>query len=179
MNLLKMLLVALTTMGVLGSVQAKSADQVPNPDTPTPADSGSYFVSGLSTPYSFADMVNLPAGAEQRLLTGDTISRVPGGTLAELSNVAGSTPTHPAGASNPGSLLGAISTLNGAMDDLSAVVVPDEFAASRSGTTGWQTGAGFLFSTTEIPEPADWVTLLCGLVVVAFMARRKSGPFAD
>jgi len=43
----------------------------------------------------------------------------------------------------------------------------------------WNTGAGFLFSTAEIPEPGDWMTLLCGVVVVAFIARRKSGLLAD
>ena len=180
MNLLRKLLVAVMALGVLGSVRAEIADQVPNPDTLAPTDSGSYFASGVPIPYSFADIVNLPGGAEHRLLTGDTFSRVPGRrTLADLSNVSDSTPTRRAGANATASLMGAVSTLNGAIDDLSAVVVPDDFSASRSGSAGWHTGAGFLFSTAEIPEPADWMTLLCGLVVVAFMARRKSGPFAD
>jgi len=176
MSFLKKLLVTVTAMGVLGSVQAEPADQAPNPDTPAPMDSGSYLVSGLSTPYSFADIVNLPAGAEHRLLTGGTFSR---GTLTELANVTGSTPMRPAGANAAVPLLVAMSTLNGAMDDLSAAVLQDESAASRSGNAGPHTGAGFLFSTAEIPEPADWMTLLCGLVVVAFIARRKSGSLAD
>lgn len=37
-----------------------------------------------------------------------------------------------------------------------------------------QPGSGYLVSAAAIPEPADWMLLLCGLVVVAFIARRKT-----
>lgn len=176
MNLLKKLLLVVTAMGVLGSVRAEMVAQVPNQDTSTPP---SYSAPGVSTSYSFADIANLPAGAEQRLLTltSDTPDRVSGRMSAEFSHVANS--STPTGANATGSLLGAFSTLNGAIDDLSAVVDPDDFSESRSGLAGWHAGAGFLFSIAEIPEPADWMTLLSGLVVVAFMARRKNRPFAD
>ena len=179
MHLLKNFLVAVMAIGVLGSARAETDAQVLNPYVPVPGDSGFYFAPGDPTPYSFADIVNLPHGAGPRLLTSDTDSRVPGATLAELSNVSDATPMRSAGTNVTGSLVGAILTLNDDMDDLSAAVVPDTVAAPRSGTAGWHTGAGFLFSTAEIPEPADWMTLLCGLLVVAFMARRKSGPLAD
>ena len=175
----KKLLVAVMAMGVLGSARAETDAQVLNPYAPVPSDSGFYFAPGDPTPYSFADIVNLPHGTGPRLLTSDTDSRVPGATLAKLSNVSDATPMRSAGTNVAGSLVGAILTLNDDMDDLSAVVVPDKVAAPRSGTAGWHTGAGFLFSTAEIPEPADWMTLLCGLVVVAFIARRKSGSLAD
>jgi hypothetical protein len=177
MRLPKNLLVAVMAMGVLGSARAEVVAQVLNPYAPVPSDSGFYFAPGDPTPYSFADIVNLPRGAGPRLLTSGTDSRVPGGTLAELSNVSDATPMRSAGANVAGSLLGAILTLNDDMDDLSAAVVPDKVA--RRSATDWHTGAGFLFSTAEIPEPADWMTLLCGLVVVAFIARRKSGSIAD
>ena len=177
MRLPKNLLVAVMAMGVLGSARAEVVAQVLNPYAPVPSDSGFYFAPGDPTPYSFADIVNLPHGAGPRLLTSGTDSRVPGGTLAELSNVSDATPMRSAGANVAGSLLGAILTLNDDMDDLSAAVVPDKVA--RRSATDWHTGAGFLFSTAEIPEPADWMTLLCGLVVVAFIARRKSGSLAD
>ena len=178
MYLPKKLLVAVMAIGVLGSARAETDAQVLNPYAPVPGDSGFYFAPGDPTPYSFADIVNLPHGAGPRLLTSDTDSRVPGGTLAELSNVSDATPMRSAGTNVAGSLVGAILTLNDDMDDLAAAVVPDRVAASRS-ATDWHTGAGFLFSTAEIPEPADWMTLLCGLVVVAFIARRKSGSPAD
>ena len=178
MYLPKKLLVAVMAIGVLGSARAETDAQVLNPYAPMPSDSGFYFAPGDPTPYSFADIVNLPHGAGPRLLTSGTYSRAPGGTLAELSNVSDATPMRSAGTNVAGSLLGAILTLNDDMDDLSAAVIPDKVAAPRS-ETGWHTGAGFLFSTAEIPEPADWMTLLCGLVVVAFIARRKSGSLAD
>ena len=177
MRLPKNLLVAVMAMGVLGSARAEVVAQVLNPYAPVPSDSGFYFAPGDPTPYSFADIVNLPRGAGPRLLTSGTDSRVPGGTLAELSNVSDATPMRSAGANVAGSLLGAILTLNDDINDLSAAVVPDKVA--RRSATDWHTGAGFLFSTAEIPEPADWMTLLCGLVVVAFIARRKSGSLAD
>ena len=177
MRLPKNLLVAVMAMGVLGSARAETDAQVLNPYAPVPSDSGFYFAPGDPTPYSFADIVNLPRGAGPRLLTSGTDSRVPGGTLAELSNVSDATPMRSAGTNVAGSLVGAILTLNDDMDDLSAAVVPDKVA--RRSATDWHTGAGFLFSTAEIPEPADWMTLLCGLVVVAFIARRKSGSLAD
>jgi hypothetical protein len=177
MRLPKNLLVAVMAMGVLGSARAEVVAQVLNPYALVPSDSGFYFAPGDPTPYSFADIVNLPRGAGPRLLTSGTDSRVPGGTLAELSNVSDATPMRSAGANVAGSLLGAILTLNDDINDLSAAVVPDKVA--RRSATDWHTGAGFLFSTAEIPEPADWMTLLCGLVVVAFIARRKSGSVAD
>ena len=179
MYLLKNLLVAVMAMGILGSARAETDVHVLNPYAPAPSDSGFYFAPGDPTPYSFADIVNLPHEAGPRLLTSGTYSRAPGGTLAALSNVSDATPMRSAGTNVAGSLVGAILTLNDDMDDLSAAVVPDKVAAPRSGTAGWHTGAGFLFSTAEIPEPADWMTLLCGLVVVAFIARRKSGSLAD
>jgi hypothetical protein len=68
MSLLKKLLVAVTAIGVLAAARAEMVAQVPNLHTPALTDSGSYFVSGDSNRYSFADIVNLPAGAEQRLV---------------------------------------------------------------------------------------------------------------
>lgn len=173
MNTLKKLLVALTAMGVLASVRAEIVAQVQNSPSPAPT---AYGADG-SIGYSFADIVNLPAGADNRL----TSAYVAGMTLANFSNVADSTSAQPedANANTTGSLLGAVSTLNGTVDDVSGVVDPDDLSKSQSGTSGWHTDAGFLFSIAEVPEPADWMTLLCGLVVVAFMARRKNGPFAD
>jgi hypothetical protein len=171
MDTLIKLLVAVTTMGVIGSALAEMAPQVSHPGAPAPAGALAYFESDVSIQYSFADIVNLPdAGTRPRMA----------GALrgAEALQVAGSKPAQPLGANAAGSLLGAFSRLNDDMDDLSAVVAPDEGAASHSATP-WNTDNGFLFSTAEIPEPGDWMTLLCGVVVVAFMARRKSGPLAD
>ena len=164
-------LLAVMAMGLLGAARAEMAPQVPTPGASAPADGGSYFKSGVSIQYSFADIVNLPDGGARL--------RVSGALSTEHLQVAGSRPAQqPLGANAPGSLLAAFSSLNDDMDDLSAVIVPDEVAAPQS-ATAWNSGSGFLFSTAEIPEPGDWMTLLCGVVVVAFMARRKSGLLAD
>lgn len=50
------------------------------------------------------------------------------------------------------------------------VIVPEDISATPS--------ARLLFPTDELPEPAGWVALLCGLAAMAFMARRKRDPFA-
>lgn len=168
MNILIKLLVAVTAMGLLGAARAEMVPQVPNPGAPAPAGARSHFESGVSNGYSFADIVNLPdAGAGPRV-----------SLRAEPLQVAGSKDPQPMGANAAGSLLAAFSSLNDDVDDLSAAVVPDKVAAPQSATV-WNTGGGFLFSTAEIPEPGDWMTLLCGVVVVAFMARRKSGLLAN
>ena len=172
MNLLKKLLVGVTAMGVLVIAQAGIVSQ--NSHSPAATDYGSDFTTAGSTGYSFADIVNLPAGADDGLLSPATSVHVAGMTLAGISNVADSTSAQSEDANaNTGSLP------NDAVDDVSGVVDPDDLSKSQSGTSAWHTDAGFLFSITEVPEPADWMTLLCGLVVVAFMARRKNGPFAD
>src|SRR6185503_12725292 len=114
----------------------------PNLGGPAPAEAGSYLKSGMSSQYSFAEIVNLPdAGARPRLT---------GGIVGEPLQAADSKPVQPVAANAAGSLLAAFSRLNDDVDDLSAVVVPDEVAAPQSATR-WNTGGGFLFSTAEIP----------------------------
>jgi hypothetical protein len=168
MNTLKKVLVTLTAMGVLASLHAEIVAQVKNPQSPV-------LTTGGSTGYSFADIVDLRAGADDRLLTLSTSTQVAGITLvADISSVDDSTSSQSEGANT--TVLDADSTLKHAVDDVSGVVDPDE--SSKSGAPDWHADAGFLFSISEVPEPADWMTLLCGFVIVAFMARRKNGPFA-
>ena len=171
MNILKKLLVAVTTMGLLALfVPVNIVAQVQNPHIAVLTDSASGFTTAGSVSHSFAG---------DRLLMDATSTQVAGMTLADITMVADSTSMQPDDADTAGSLPGAASTLNNAIDDVSGVVDPDDPSKSHSGTSGWHTDAGFLFSIAEVPEPADWMTLLCGLVVVAFMARRTNGPFAD
>ncbi len=182
MNTMRKLLVALTAMGVLASVPVEIVAQAQSPYIPAPKDSASVFTSDGSTVYSFADIANLRAVADNRLLTRVTSRHVAYVAQADVSNVvADSTAaqSEDAASDTAGSMLGAGSTPSGPIDDVSGVVDPDHVSKSQSGGSRWHTDAGFLFSITDVPEPNDWMTLLCGLVVVAFMARRKNGPFAD
>ena len=174
--MLKELLVAVAMMGVLGSVRAELATQIQNPVTPARAHSDSAVAPGESTGYSFADIVNLPARSARGLPPGDTVGRAPDALWAQLPNV---TDAPPARAQVTAALTDAVYVINGAVDDLSAAVVQKDYLASRPGNAALHTGAGFLFSTAEIPRPAGWITLLCSLVVMAFMARRKRSAFAS
>jgi len=171
-------LLAVTAMAAL-SVRAGVVDRIPAADTPAPTASTSQFPSAVSPSYSFGEIADLPEGAEYRMLTDDMAGPAPDGNLAKLSNVTYATPAPLAGRNATGSLLGDVSALNGAIDVLSAAVVPDDRSAFRSADAGSHAGARFLFSTADIPEPTDWMTLLCGLVVAAFIARRKRGSFAN
>ena len=112
----------------------------------------------------------------------DVLASVPVaiGAQADASHVvANSTATQSENANTVGSMPGAGSALNELVDDVSGVVDPDDVSKSQSGASSWRADTGFLFSITDVPEPADWMTLLCGFVVVAFMARRKTSVFAD
>jgi hypothetical protein len=172
-------LLAVTAMALLVPVRAGVVDRIPAADTPAPTASTSHFSSAVSPSYSFGEIADLPEGAEYRMLTGDMAGPATDRNLAKLSNVTYATPAPLAGGNATRSLLGDVSALNGAIDVLSAAVVPDDRSAFRSADAGSHAGARFLFSTADIPEPTAWMTLLCGLVVAAFIARRKRGPFAN
>jgi hypothetical protein len=179
MSTLKKLLVAAAAMSVLVIVRTEAADKVADPATAEPVESGSRFISGISTSHSFADIVNLPGGAEHLLTAVDTEGRGRAGTFAELSDGADTMPKRLARANSATSLLGEVTAMNGAFGDMSATVVAADLFPSRPGAAGAHTNAQFLFAAAEVPEPTEWMTLLCGVVVVAFMVRRKRGPFAD
>ncbi|HKA39960.1 MAG TPA: hypothetical protein VKD25_09325 [Burkholderiales bacterium] len=50
-------------------------------------------------------------------------------------------------------------------------------SARAAATTGGGTAPGT--GLPSMPEPADWMQLLCGLVVAGFIARRRTGLVAD
>ena len=179
MNTLKKLLMAAAALGALGLARAEAADEITDGAAAEASESSPRFTSGISTSYSFAEIVNLPDVGETLRPAGDATGRVRAGTFAELSNVAESMPKRLAGANANTSLLGELSAMNGAFGDLSALAVADELFASRTGASRSPADARFLFASANMPEPTAWMTLLCGVVVVAFMARRKRGSFAD
>jgi hypothetical protein len=61
---------------------------------------------------------------------------------------------------------------------LVAVLVSRDYSARVSGTAGGLLGGGFPILSSALPEPDGWTMLLCGLVVVGFMARRKTDLLA-
>jgi hypothetical protein len=169
MNPLAKILITAVGLGMLGMACADEKAEIARA-TQTPAPHSALLDSNL---YSFADIANLPAGAEHRLLTGDTFRAVPEMTVTELAGARGAMPAAQAGVHVAGSPAGSVLTLNGAGGDLPVGAGADDFSASGQRAVNPQAGANSLFSTAEIPEPASWMMLLCGLVVVGFMARRK------
>jgi hypothetical protein len=176
MNRLVKFLVIVAATGAVGMAGAEKPDRAKAAGTPAGADTR--FGPGISASYSFADIADLPAGAEHRLLSGDTLSRTPGGAWSELFHVNYPTPPRPAGASASGSLPGVASNPDGALEDSSAGDVRAAFS-SGAGAAGWNRERVFPFPIDEIPEPSGWMLLLCGLAFAGFMTRRKRGPFAD
>jgi len=168
--MLKKLLLLVVVTGTLGSAGAESAPQMQKLDTPARTESGSIFASGDWTRYSFADIVNLSLESERRSPSVDTVGRSPDGISARLSSVADSAPVRAHAAAV---LTDATYAMSGGGRDPTAVGVPDHISVFRSERPAFNKGAGFLFSTADIPRPAGWITLLCGLVVLAFMARRN------
>jgi len=162
MSLLKYLMIALAALAACGIVRAEMSGFVPATDRPA---RNSALVD--SSVYSFSEIANLPAGAEHRLLTGETSRNVSEMTLAELSSAAHARSVPSASARVAGAPMGSVLTLNSSED-----AAVEDFSGSAKGTDT-QAKASNLFSMSEIPEPGDWMTLLCGLVVVGFMARRK------
>ena len=166
-------------LGALGLVRAGTGNAITDAATAEAAESSTRFTSSISTSYSFSEIVNLSDVGETLRSASESTGRARAGTFAELSNVAQSMPKRLSGAGATTSLLGELSAMNGAFGDLSAMAVADELFASRSGAARSPVDARFLFASANMPEPTAWMTLLCGVLVVAFMVRRKRGSFAD
>ncbi|HEX7812268.1 MAG TPA: PEP-CTERM sorting domain-containing protein [Burkholderiales bacterium] len=150
MSVLQKILVILAATGLpVAAVNAADSAEAAHPD--------SGFASSVANSYSFADIANLPAGAERLILSGGASGPSAVGSVPELSPIDHSAP-----------LMAVASTANGVLDDLSAY-------SSGETNMGVDSRAGILFSTEKIPEPSGWMLLICGLAVAGFMARRKRG----
>ena len=74
---------------------------------------------------------------------------------------------------------GTASSSNDSRVALSMVPVPGGSSSHTSRTPDRQQGGGYLVSVAAVPEPSGGAMLLCGLAVLAFIARRKTRPVAD
>jgi hypothetical protein len=186
MNLLNKLLLAIAAMAVVsGFALAKTIDQnSTNPGTASPDVVDSHPAFSESKPHSFADILDLRVGADHQMVAVavDAASQAPSASLVQMAGVDDESvlalSDRPDAA---GSVFAAVSSSDGKVIELPTVLlVPDAHAGRAHGPTDrQQMDGGFLFSVAAIPEPADWMTLLCGFVVVAFMARRKTSAVAD
>lgn len=173
-NLLMKLLATVAAAGVMGIAGAETRESGEAGETPAPTATDPRFASSILSSYPFAEIADMPAGAERLLLEGDSVDGALAGAWPEVSSGALPAPASLAGANTGGSFVSVVSNRNAAFDDSPAGEVPAAYP-SEPGTAGWNSGAVFPFPIDEIPEPSSWMLLLCGLSAAAFMARRKRG----
>src|SRR2546422_199202 len=172
MKLLKNLLVVIAATGMVGSGHALAQVNLGTLD-PT-VQTGTYlFGAG-----SFMDVFNFTVSSANQTVTSSTVTLGPDG-MPSLTAVTGLKYELFSG-------LGALGTplstnflpANSGQLDLTAFLTPGDFSTRISATAG-SLGGGFSFSTAaHNPEPAEWMMLLAGLVVVGFIARRKASLMA-
>jgi len=172
MKLLKNLLVVIAAAGMVGSGHALAQVNLGTLD-PTVQTRTDLFGAG-----SFMDIFNFTVGATTQTVTSSTVTLAPDGTPS-LTAVTGLRYDLFSGFGALGTPLStSILPVNSGQLDLSALLTPGDFSARISGTAG-PLGGGFSFSTAaHNPEPAEWMMLLAGLVVVGFIARRKASLLA-
>ena len=168
MNRLKLLvLIAATGLGVMGSAQAQAQTTDLGTLSPTVTQETNYYQSGSS----FADIYNFTVGTEYQTVLASTASYTPEGTSADATHVSNLTFTL---YDSSGSELGTLSSSTGNTIDYSSFLVSGNYSLQVSGIADGSVGGGYSLSIAAIPEPAGWVTLVCGLAIVLFMARRKA-----
>lgn len=162
MNLLKNVLVVIAATGAMASAQAQNTFNL-GTLSPTVQTYTDIFGAG-----SFADIFNFTVDASNNVVSTNTIGLASDGTVSLTSvtglqlelfsgfNAAGTTPLY--------------TGLN--LD--AAFLTPGDFSTRISGTAG-PLGGGFQFSIAATPEPAEWMLMLAGLVLLGFVARRKIG----
>lgn len=165
MNLLRhaVALIAAFAMTMTGSAQAQT-----NLGT---LSSNTQVQTGFFTDSSFADIFNFTVGGGSHTVLASAVGIAPDGTPT-LGIVNGLTLELFAGSGATGSALETRSSLDGSLIDLGRVLAAGDFSTRLSGLVNGS--GGFQFSIAAMPEPAEWMMLLAGLVVVAFMARRKT-----
>src|SRR6266850_4219245 len=171
MNLFKKLLwvVLIAATAVMASAQA----QVPNPDlgilSPAAQTKTDFGTSGST----FVDIFNFSIGADHHGFLGTAVGLAPDGTptIGTISNL---TLTLFAGSDATGATKGSVTSTNGSLIDLAGTLLAGNYSAKISGLVSGTLGGGYQFVVSANPEPAEWMLLLAGLMVVGFMARRRT-----
>ena len=174
---------------IAGSAVAKTADQNTNSSTSSRDILDSYALSGESSLHAFTDILDLGISPDKRVTAEDkrtatavvdAASRAPAESPAQSAGIYDLLLTLSDEPEATGAVLSADSSPKGTVIDFPAlVVVPGVHVAHVPESTDRKMGDGFLFSVAGIPQPGDWMTLLCGFMVAAFIARRKTSAFAD
>ena len=174
MNLLKKLLAVIASAGMMASAHATTYSM--GTLSPTVQEHSAFYGSGS---FSFMDIYNFSVSAEQGALLASAVSYTPSGISTAITHVTDLTIAIYGGADGTGSVLGTVSSSNGSLIDYSNVLATGTFSAKVSGLADGLVGGGYNFSIAAmVPEPSGWMMLLAGLVVVGFMARRKTDLLA-
>jgi hypothetical protein len=112
------------------------------------------------------------AAASHQMLVASAAGLTPQGTSVGLAH-AGSLQ------SSSGASGAASSSSNASQVALAMVTVPGRSPLRSSAAADGRQGGGVLVSVVGVPEPSGGAMLLCGLAVLAFIARRKTQPVAD
>jgi hypothetical protein len=180
MKLLNKRLLAIAAMTVIsGAALAKTADQNSNSGMLSSEIPDSHIVFSESSLHAFTDILDLGIGMDNRTMVANTASRAQAESSAQSAGIYDLLLALSEEPDANGAVLRADSSPNGTVIDFPALVVPGAHVARVPETTDRKMGDGFLFSVAAIPQPGDWMTLLCGFMVAAFIARRKSSAFAD
>ena len=173
MNHFKRLLVgAIACAGMVGSVQAQAPDL--GTLSPTPVVQTGFFTSASS----FADIFNFSIGADHHGFFASAVGLATNGTptIGTIDNL---TLTLFAGSNATGPIEGSVTSANGSLIDMSGALVQGNYSVGISGLLHDATlGGGYRLAVSANPEPAEWMMLLAGLVVVAFMVRRRTSLVA-
>jgi len=161
MKLLTNLLVAIAATGAMGSAQAQTDLGAL---TPTQSIRTDFGASGTS----FADLFTFTVDSSNHIFTGSTTPFAPPGTT---------------GTSITGLQFVLKDSMGGVLFTGTSLtdteLTPGTFSMLVTGKADGVSGGGFtLAAAAHNPEPAEWMMLLAGLVVVGFIARRKIGLVA-
>lgn len=166
MKLLNNLLVAIAATGMMGSVQAQTDLGMLSP---TVQQQTGFFASG-----SFADIFNFSIGTENQAFLGSAAGLSSEGTPT-IGAVSDLTFTLFAGSNATGPIQGSVTSATGSVIDLSGALVEGAYSVRVSGLIAdGALGGGYALSVSAAPEPAEWMMLLAGLLLVVAVARRKT-----
>jgi hypothetical protein len=170
MNLLRQLIAVVAAAAAMGSVQAQSDLGTLSPSVEER--------TGFATSGSFADVFNFSIGAEHNGFLGSSLGLAADGTptVGTLSNL---TLTLFAGSDATGPIQGSVTSANGSLIDLSGALAQGSYSLLISGKLAdVALGGGYQLSVSANPEPAGWMLMLAGLMIVVFIARRKTSLVA-
>lgn len=174
MNPLRQLLVLIAASAMIGSAHAQTAGQTFDLGT---LSSNTQLTTDFFAGTSFADIFNFTIGGSGHTLVTSVVGVSPDGTPT-VGTVSGLTLELFAGSGATGSALDTRLSLDGSLIDLATVLAGGDYSARISGVADGGLGGGFQFAIAAMPEPAEWMMLLAGLLVVGFMTRRKTSLVA-